>query len=246
MIVNLTKDGWDVIYHRAHALLAAQLGGQWQRSNAPARFYETIAAISHHDDLEKEWKGNHLTEIGAPLDFTLGEESERIPESLKKHLDESLYRGRWVAMLTSMHTCYLSQDKNDISEDWHDFLKSQVENQEKWQKELGITKQEAERAYEFMQWCDRLSLILAQQQIPEDGRALEITHGIDNQRYDLRCLDNGNLTIEPWCFEDEEFTVNVESSHLSELKYDSDEALTNALKQAPIKTLEWTFNKQRS
>lgn len=40
MIVNLTTDGWDVIYHRAHALLAAQLGGQWRRADAPVRFYE--------------------------------------------------------------------------------------------------------------------------------------------------------------------------------------------------------------
>ncbi|NJR51776.1 MAG: DUF3891 family protein [Leptolyngbyaceae cyanobacterium CSU_1_3] len=31
MIVNFNKDGWDVIYHRAHALLAAQLGGQWRK-----------------------------------------------------------------------------------------------------------------------------------------------------------------------------------------------------------------------
>ncbi len=163
MIVNLTADGWDVIYHRAHALLAAQLGGQWQRSNAPVCFYETIAAISHHDDLEKEWKGDHLTESGAPLDFTLGEEPPEVSlEKLKKHLEDSLYRGRWVAFL---------------------------------------------------------------------------------KRYDLRCLENAHLTVEPWPFEEDEFTVNVESSHLSTLKYDSNDALTLALKQAPIINLEWTFDK---
>ncbi|WP_445240256.1 DUF3891 family protein [Microcoleus vaginatus] len=27
MIANLTATGWEIIYHRAHALLAAQLGG---------------------------------------------------------------------------------------------------------------------------------------------------------------------------------------------------------------------------
>ncbi|MBD2570130.1 DUF3891 family protein [Anabaena lutea] len=245
MIVNLAKDGWDVIYHRAHALLAAQLGGQWQRNNSPVRLYETIAAISHHDDLEREWKGNHLTSSGAPLDFTLGEASpEASLETFKKHLEDSLYRGRWVTLLTSMHVCFLNQDKREISEDWRSFLETQVHNQEQWAKELGIAKEDADRSYQFMQWCDRLSLILAQQQIPDDGRALEITHGIDQQRYDLRRLENGNLTVEPWPFENDEFTVNVESSHLSELKYDSNDALTTALKQAPIKILEWTFTKQ--
>ncbi len=56
MIANLTPTGWEIIYHRAHAWLAAQLGGQWKRSKSPIRLYETIAAISHHDDLEKEWE----------------------------------------------------------------------------------------------------------------------------------------------------------------------------------------------
>ncbi len=72
MIVNATQNGWEIIYHRAHALLAAQLAGQWRRKDAPARLYETIAAISHHDDLEKEWEEDSLTEAGAPKDFTLG------------------------------------------------------------------------------------------------------------------------------------------------------------------------------
>ena len=246
MIVNLTEDGWETIYHRAHALLAAQLGGHWRRTDAPERFYETLAAIAHHDDLEREWQGNQLTKTGAPLDFTLGEvEPEVSLAKTKKHLEEARYRGRWVTMLTSMHICYLSQANRDISKDWGDFLDEQINCQAQWRKELGITKDEAERAYQFMQWCDRLSLILTQRQVPDDGRALEITHGIDDCRYDLRCLQNGNLTVEPWPFQDDKFTVNVESAHLTQLKYDSDEDLVAALKQAPISNLEWTFAKHK-
>jgi hypothetical protein len=68
-IVNPIKSGWEIIYHRAHALLAAQLAGQWQRKNAPARLYETLAAISQDGDLEKEWEEDNLTDAGAPMDF---------------------------------------------------------------------------------------------------------------------------------------------------------------------------------
>ena len=245
MIVNLTKDGWETIYHRAHALLAAQLGGQWRRADAPERFYETLAAIAHHDDLEREWQGNQLTKTGAPLDFTLGdvEPAESLAKT-KQHLEEAKYRGRWVTMMTSMHVCYLNQSNRDLSPDWSDFLDEQLQYQAQVCEELGITKDESERAYQFMQWCDRLSLILAQRQVPEDGRALEITHGIDGQRYDLRCLENGYLTVEPWPFQDDKFTVNVEASHLSQLKFDRDCDLVTALKQAPISNLEWTFIKQ--
>ncbi|TVQ15094.1 MAG: DUF3891 family protein, partial [Leptolyngbya sp. DLM2.Bin27] len=53
MIVNLQSDGWEIIYHRAHALLAAQIAGHWNLSKNTNRLYETIAAIAHHDNLEK-------------------------------------------------------------------------------------------------------------------------------------------------------------------------------------------------
>lgn len=243
MIVNLTQNGWEVIYHRAHALLAAQIAGQWRRSDAPERLYETIAAISHHDDLEREWEGNELTEAGAPLDFTLTRSSEIEP--LRKHLVDARYRGRWVTLLTSKHICFLNQDNWDTSEEWHQFLQEQVEHQEQWRKELGISKDQAERAYQFMRWCDRLSLILAQKQIPDAGRALEITSGIDNQRYDVRQLEDGKLTVEPWPFEDDQFTVNVEACCLSQLKYETNDELVAALQEAPVKVLDWTFVKPK-
>ncbi len=239
MIVNLVQEGWEIIYHRAHALLAAQLAGHWQRSNAPERLYETIAAISHHDDLEREWEGDELTKAGAPLDFTLGRGSSTEP--LKKHIMESRYRGRWVTLLISKHLCFLNQDMWGTSKEWDDFLNEQLTNQEQWQKALGISKDDAERAYQFMRWCDRLSLILAQKKIPDAGRALEITSGIDNQRYDIRQMKDGNLTVEPWPFEEDKFTVNVEACYLSELKYANNKELVKALQSAPIKVLEWTF-----
>jgi hypothetical protein len=242
MIVNLAQNGWEIIYHRAHALLAAQIAGHWRRKDAPARLYETIAAISHHDDLEREWEGDELTEAGAPLDFTLDRGDD--VEPLRKHVANAYYRGRWVTLLISKHICFLNQDKWGTSKEWDDFLNEQVQNQDKWRQALGISKDEAERAYQFMHWCDRLSLILAQQQIPDAGRAVEITSGIDGVRYDLRELDNGHLTVEPWPFEPDEFTVNVEAICLSELKYKDNQALVKALQQAPIKNLEWTFSRK--
>ena len=243
MIANLLPDGWQVIYHRSHALLAAQLAGHWRKSDSPERLYETIAAISHHDDLEKEWEGNELTKAGAPLDFTLNTKEPSVAP-LEKHIDEALYRGRWVAYLTSKHICFLCQDKWDSSPEWVKFLTEQTEKQEKWRQALGIEKDEAERAYDFMQWCDRLSLILAQQKVPEGGWALEITSEIRNQRYDIRQLEDEKLTVEPWPFEDEQFTVNVETCHLSEMQFADNAALVEALRKAPIEVLEWTFAKQ--
>lgn len=243
MIVNLVENGWEVIYHRAHALLAAQLAGQWRRSNAPARLYETMAAISHHDDLEREFEGNHLTEAGAPMDFRLGGggDDEASLKKLRWLISEARYRSRWVTLLTSMHLCFLNQGQRGKSKAWDEFLDEQYRNQTEWREALGVSEEEADRAYQFMQWCDRLSLILAMRGVPVDNRALEITDRLDNQRYDIRQLENGCVTVEPWCFEDDEFTVNVEVRYLSQLKFESHEELVRALKEAPVEFLEWTF-----
>lgn len=241
MIVNATPNGWEIIYHRAHALLAAQLAGQWRRKNAPARLYETLAAISHHDDLEKEWEEDILTEAGAPLDFTLNPNTD--VKKIAKLVKNARYRGRWVALLISKHMSRLNEGKRGQIPELDKFLDEQLENQELWRKELGIEKTDVDAAYAFMQWCDRLSLILCQKELPADERWLEISKGPDDQRYDIMERSDSLLTVKPWPFEDEKFTVNIEACDVSQLKFKSSAELSQALQEAPIKILEWTFVK---
>ena len=239
MIVNATQNGWEIIYHRAHALLAAQLAGQWRRKNSPARLYETLAAISHHDDLEKEWEEYNLTVGGAPRDFTLNQDISIQP--LADLAKNARYRGRWVSLLISMHISRLHEPKRGQLPELDKFLDEQRQNQQRWREELGVEKAKVDAAYAFMQWCDRLSLILCQHELPADERFLEISLGPDKQRYDIMQYRNGLITVQPWPFEDDRFTVNVEACDLSNVKFDSNSELTQALQQAPIRLLEWTF-----
>jgi hypothetical protein len=239
MIVNLQPDGWEIIYHRAHALLAAQIAGCWRADKGHSRRYETIAAISHHDDLEKEWEDDQLTVAGAPLDFTL-EKQDSLPQ-LRRHADEALYRSRWVAMLISMHCCYLNQGQGSSDPDMAAFLDEQHQRQQRWREELQITKTEALAAYDFMRWCDRLSLILCQRQIPMGGRRLEIITDYEGHRYTIARAKTGSLQVDPWPFAADECSVSVEACYLSQLQFASNEVLNQALRKAPRKTLVWTF-----
>ncbi len=241
MIVNQHEQGWEIIYHRAHALLAAELAAHWNHKDAPVRLIETVAAISHHDDLEHEWEENNITPAGAPLDFTLDKKTD-LPK-LRKHTTNSRYRGRWVAMLISMHTSFLNEGKRGESPELDSFLDEQLEMQKQFRQGLEITKQEAEQAYAFFQWCDRLSLILCQRQLPMGERYLEIAKGPNGKRYDVIQLQDGQVNVTPWPFQEQEFTVNVEASYLSQVQFDSSAALTTALQTAPIKNLEWKFVK---
>ncbi|WP_414563611.1 MULTISPECIES: DUF3891 family protein [unclassified Anabaena] len=241
MIVNSTQNGWEIIYHRAHALLAAQIAGQWRRKNAPARLYETLAAISHHDDLEKEWEEDNLTKAGAPMDFNLSQEIQVDP--LVKLVKNARYRGRWVTLLISKHISRLHEPQRGKLPELDKFLDEQLQNQQNLREELGIDKETVDAAYAFMQWCDRLSLILCQHELPADERFLEISQGPDNQRYDIMQRRDGLITVQPWPFEDQEFTVNVEACDVSQVKFDSNDELTQILQEAPIKVLEWNFVK---
>ncbi|MFN6485635.1 MULTISPECIES: DUF3891 family protein [unclassified Nostoc] len=245
MIVNATQNGWEVIYHRAHALLAAQLAGQWRRKDAPVRLYETIAAISHHDDLEKEWEEDILTEAGAPKDFMLSsnDDVDANIEKLANLAKNALYRGRWVALLISMHISRLNEPSRGKGEKLDKFLDEQLQNQQLWRKELGIKKEEVDSAYAFMQWCDRLSLILCQQELPADERFLEISKGPEGERYDIMQRSDNLVVVKSWPFQNDKFTVNVEACDLSQVKFESSAELSQALQEAPIKVLEWTFVK---
>jgi Protein of unknown function (DUF3891) len=161
-------------------------------------------------------------------------------KKLNKHIEAALYRGRWVALLTSMHTCFLHQgsEPKDIA----DFVKEQKRLQQVWLKELGITQAEADSAYQFMKWCDRLSLILCQQQIPDNQRKLEINDGPDGRKYYIVKSESG-LSVVPWCFKEEKIKVYVETSHLSQISFKNNQELTEALKNAPRQYKEWIFDK---
>ena len=240
MIVNLTDDGWEIIYHRAHALLAAQIAGYWDTSDDTSRLVDTIAAIAHHDDLEREWQGDHLTKAGAPLDFTLGGEDFSVAP-LYEHIENALYRGRWVALLVSMHMSFLSEGKRGEMPELDRFLDKQIDLRQTWRESLGISEADAETAYAKMQCCDRLSLILCQQQIPDGERWLEIAKGPTGEQHDIIQRGDKTLTVKPWPFKDEKFTVRVDASHLTQMKFQSDEELVESLKHAPISSIEWTF-----
>jgi hypothetical protein len=237
VIVNPTEKGWEVIYHRAHALLAAQIASHWGREKRPARVIETIAAISHHDDLEREWKGDHRTESGAPLDFTLDPKIDVHP--LRTLIDSALYRSRWVALLTSMHVAWTQEPRRGQSAELDTFLKEQEGLRKQWRRDLKTNLREAEEAYAFLLWCDQLSLILCQRQIPERGRILEIGTGPDGQRYGVTRRDDGTLKIDPWPFGPERLTVQVETFLLDQLSFKSDAELTRALQAAPMRVLSW-------
>jgi hypothetical protein len=245
MIVNSTPAGWQIIYQQAHALLAMQLAWHWPPTLPPDQWVGLLAAIAQHDDEQEAWRGrgghHGLTPAGAPANFT---QKAFSLEQAAGVLATARFQGRWRSLLTSLHLSCLYEGLRGQSEEITSFLDYLKARQQQWRRALKLTKAEAQQAYDLLHWCDRLSLILCRHEIPEMGRAVEIYHGPDGRRHDLRQPQpDGPVQVEPWPFATPEIEVSVEASVLTQLQFQDDAELAAALRDAPIETLRWTLAK---
>jgi hypothetical protein len=242
MIVNHTPAGWQIIYQQAHGLLATQLAWHWQPFGDSDKWVGLLAAIAQHDDEQPEWTGHYgLTPAGAPANFTMKEFSL---EQATGVIKAARFQGRWRSLLTSLHLSTLYESLRGQNKQTDAFLDEQQAKQKQWLKELRLSRKEAQRYYDLLHWCDRLSLILCRQELPEMGRSLEIYTGSDKQRYDVVVPEAGGpATVQPWPFREPHFTVSVEASTLSQLQFKDDEELAAALRVAPIELLTWEFKR---
>jgi hypothetical protein len=243
MIVNSTPAGWQIIYQQAHALLAAQLAWHWPPLLPPDRWVGLLAATAQHDDEQEAWHhhgGHHgLTPAGAPANFT---QKAFSMEQATGVMATARFQGRWRSLLTSLHLSCLYEDLRGQNKELDALLDELRAHQTQWRRALKITKPEADRAYALLHWCDRLSLILCRHEIPEMGRAVEVSRGPDGTTHTLvQPVAGGPVIIKPWPFQAQQIEVSVETSVLTQLQFQDDAELAAALRAAPLETLRWTL-----
>ena len=114
MIVTTSKIGFHIIYHEAHGLLAGKIGSYIDREILPNYWFETLIAITEHDDRQLNFKEkNYLSDINTPLDFTdetdsIAEIKSRIDRIIKSTTSKSL----WIRLLISYHLEFLYLEKS--------------------------------------------------------------------------------------------------------------------------------------
>ncbi|WKN46285.1 DUF3891 family protein [Tunicatimonas pelagia] len=239
MIVNQAEYGWDIIFQRAHAILAAQIAMYWKVETRPEPWTELIAAIADHDDGQRDWEGdNHLTDAGAPLNFML--QPPDIAQA-KQMVDNARYRSRWIALLTSMHTTALYESWRGTDKKLDTFLDEQQNYQRKLARGLDVPIQQARDTYQLMYFSDALSLVLCKDQIPPDGLHLEVTPLPSGEMAKIYAVENNLFGLQPWPWEDEGVTLSVEVYHLNQLAFKNDQELYKALKTADVSVKKWCF-----
>jgi hypothetical protein len=163
---------------------------------------------------------------------------------LKRVTELSQHKGRWIALLISMHMSFLYESMRGKSKELDEFLDTQKQHQEQWRRALKISLQEVKSAYALMQWCDRFSLILCRNELPAGERFLEISTGPDDVRYEVKQRADNTLLVQPWPFEQEKFELSVEASYLTQLSFKNDQELLESIKNSNIQEKIWILCKK--
>ncbi|QJD95188.1 DUF3891 family protein [Mucilaginibacter robiniae] len=242
MIVNYTEQGWEIITQRAHGLLAAQVAMHWSVAERPQRWTETLLAIAEHDDAQTELQSDDLlTPQGGPVNFSM---KLFEPEHCQRLADFALSKSRYIALLTSMHMVFLYKKEGNTNPLVKPFLQEQQRLQKQWCKELKIGKPEAERVYHLLEWCDAFSLLLCQHEVQPEQRTIEVSQGPSQKHYQLQQTSTGNLTVQPWPFEEDTFELHIEKRLIKQLQFKSNEEFKQLFLEAEVQEKTWQLAKK--
>ncbi|TSJ36357.1 DUF3891 family protein [Mucilaginibacter corticis] len=241
MIVSYTENGWEVITQRAHGLLAAQFAQQWKSSFRHKRWTELLVAIADHDDAQVELeRDNLLTPLGGPVDFKMKTFEER---HCTQTMDFALSKSRYIALLCSMHLDFVYGAQCQHNSKALRFLQGQKIAQKGWRKELGLSREEAEKDYRLLEWCDALSLLLCQHENQPEARVIEISNGPEDKAYHLVELAADTLTVRPWPFERKHFRIYFEVRLIPQLTFADAAEFWAAFRKAEVTERGWILKK---
>jgi hypothetical protein len=240
MIVNSRDSGWEILYQRSHAMLAAELVSLWRDDQRPERWTETVVAIAQHDDQENFWEGKHLSQIGAPLDFTQVDLNTNQIRA-RTVIDNAYQQSLWIALMISHHNSFLYEDMRGQDTKMDAFLDEQREKQKAWVKLLGVSKDAVERGYALVRWGDRLSLILCKRELPDKERWLEISPMPDGQSARVMQRADESITLDPWPYTVDRVRFSAEARKLKQLQFASEDEFRKALEGAAVEFRTWEF-----
>ena len=246
MIVISHQKGWKIINQRSHGLLAAMLAYQYAIDLPNDIIVPTIIAIAEHDDgLNETAQEKNLTVAGAPRDFRVSDETKKSDLTQQLNVMEiSSSKSQLNALLTSLHMKFLySGEQQKEDKDLDDFLTNQEKFRASILKNLKIDKKYADRLYRLVEWCDAFSLLICMDKIQPEGRKMEVSESPDGDMNQTFYTPNNEISVEPWCFKNDTFTVFYEYKILEQLKFDSIEEFDAVCKSTPVQREEFTFCK---
>ncbi|SDZ80664.1 Protein of unknown function [Pedobacter hartonius] len=222
MIVNYTESGWQIITQRSHGLLAAKICAHWRKDRQPERWVETLIAAAEHDDVYNEWENEDLlNETGGPVNF---KQTGFKLEYGKRLIDMAETKSAYIALLISRHIQFVHGEDSKAKT----FISSLKKMERNWLEVAGVNKEEVDRAYKLVEFCDAFSLLICQGLVQPEGRKIEIGKGPDGRVYEMHASGD-DLMIEPWPYDTDSVVLSWESRTLSQLTFKNADAFRKAV-----------------
>ena len=237
MIVRSVDQGWTVIFHTTHGLLAQRIASCLDKARELPFWFETQVAIGIHDDLHRVYakgKRDQLTQASAPRDFTLEpmKDNKRAAE-MQDRIDEAFRKHSWLGVMQSKHADCLYRGEATTAA-MQEMLDAEDKRRKVTLKRLRIDAARVQETYDWMHFCDRLSLILCGDDIPAMNRRLEIITNDGGTRFEIWEDETASVRVAPWPFVDATLELSVEHRTLKQLSYVDDAELGEALKSCPV------------
>jgi hypothetical protein len=242
MIVTEYEQGWEIYFHKAHALLAMDIGLAIDHSYWPVRKYLAagLESIGEHDNAQPRWNGrDNLTEMGAPLDYR--DRNKVHLQQARAVVESAQYKSSFMTVMVSLHVHNLYQKSTD--KDVQKFLSEQSLLRHQYVSRLELDEQAILQCYEFLRFCDDLSLAICQNDIINEGEVvIEPVKGDEKIR--ARVEEDGSFTLSPWIFYEEELVFPVEYYRTSKKFFSDDEELREDISLERPFRREFVFRKK--
>ena len=241
MIVAEFEKCWEIYFHKAHALLAMDIGLSIDHKFWPIRKYLAagLESIGEHDNGQPRWhQRDNLTEKGTPLDYR--ERTEVDLKQAKSVVNQTQYKSSFVAIMVSLHCQNLYQESTDP--DVQKFLAEQKNLRDQYMIHLGTDSQKILQSYQFLRFCDDLSLALCQKEFLQ-SKEIPIKPITGKEQIILRTRDDGSFILSPWIFFEEQLVFPIEYYRTSKKFFSSDDELKKDIKLESPLSREFVFRK---
>ncbi|KEO71720.1 DUF3891 family protein [Anditalea andensis] len=238
MIVNIADDHFEIIYQRAHGMLAAKIAEQIAASLRPPASYwlETLVAIADHDDGRRNWEGDfHINDKGYPKDFTEFKFDEK---QAQRVVNTAECKSIWVAMLVSKHLVELYSNLEEAQP----LIQQQYSLQAKLQMHLPFSEAAAQMYYRLLKWADELSLRICKHEVPVKGEKDFLEYLPDGSKSYITHLED--KSIAPWIFQKDKVIFEVEKRLIEKRVYKNDHDLQDTLNKAEVSISSYKFIKE--
>lgn len=231
MIVKHTKEGWEIISHYTHGLLAGKIASAIAGFMDYTFWVDVLTGIIEHDDnLLNFNEKNYLTENGSPMDFTM---RSRTPDKELEHAEriylQAVQKSQLIGLMIGKHLNFLYSGQADNNGSMKQFLEQITEDRKRQRKLYNLSSNDEKRFYDILLFADRCSLIICQGKIPTLGRELEVNQSIDDKTYHICKIDNSCVTLEPWPFQFDELNLSYEYRVVGQASFSNNEAFSKSL-----------------